>query len=128
MPCGAKGEEKMAVTVTYYVRGGNTLINGSTTAPTAAQASQVMKQSAVIVFGVAGDVANALFTHNWGLDASAPTYNEPEIIMSPVSSTTSWPMISFYRANTNVLQVMRPAGDAPTTIVVQLRRPHSAGQ
>jgi hypothetical protein len=118
----------MAVTVTYYARGGNTLINGSTTAPTAAQASQVMKQSAVIVFGVAGDVANALFTHNWGLDASAPTYGEPEIFMEPLSSTSSWPMISFWRANTNVLQVMRPTSDTATTIRVTLRLPHSSGQ
>jgi hypothetical protein len=118
----------MAVTVTYYVRGGNTLINGSTTAPTAAQASQVMKQAAVIVFGVAGDVASALFTHNWGLDASAPTYGEPEVIMEPLTNSTSWPAISFWRANTNVLQVMRPAGDAATTIRVTLRYPHSAGQ
>ena len=118
----------MAVTVTYYVRGGNTLINGSTTAPTAAQASQVHKQSAVVVFGVAGDVANALFTHNWGLDASAPGYLEPEVNAEPISSTTSFPMISFFRANTNVLQVMRVAGDTATTILVTLRRPHSIGQ
>lgn len=117
----------MAVTVTYYIRGGNTLINGSTTAPTAAQASQVLKQSAVIVFGVVAD-NSALFTHNWGLDASAPTYLEPEVIMEPISSTTSWPMISFFKANTNVLQVMRPTSDAATTILVTLRRPHSIGQ
>ena len=118
----------MAVTVTYYVRGGNTLINGSTTAPTGAQASQVQKQSAVVVFGVAGDIATALFTHNWGLDTSAAGYFEPEVIVEPITNSTSWPALSFYRMNSNVLQVMRPVTDAATTVLVTLRRPHSAGQ
>jgi hypothetical protein len=125
---GVLNEELGAVTVTYYVRGGNTLINGSTTAPTAAQASQVMKQSAIVVFGVAGDIATALFTHNWGLDASAPGYYEPEVIMEPLTNSTSWPAFSFYRVNSNVLQVMRPTTDAASTILVTLRRPHSMGQ
>ena len=41
----------MAVSVTYYIRGGaggnnnGVVINGSTTAPTATQAQQVLKQS-----------------------------------------------------------------------------------
>ena len=117
-----------AVTVTYYIRGANTTINGSTTAPTAAQASGVMKQSAIIVFGIVDDILG-LFTHNWGLDASAPTYQEPEILMEPISfGTTSWPLITFWRANTNVVQVMKRAGDKETTVMVTLRRPHSIGQ
>ena len=53
----------MAVSVTYYVRGGGVVINGSTTVPTQTQAQQVMKQSAVCVFGIVDDV-QALFTHN----------------------------------------------------------------
>jgi len=117
----------MAVSVTYYITGGGVTINGSTTAPTAPQASQVQKQSAVIVFGVVAD-ALALFTHNWGLSASAPGYFEPEVMMEPISTTTSWPLITFWRANTNVLQVMKPVGEAATTIMVKVRRPHSVGQ
>jgi hypothetical protein len=116
-----------AVSVTYYIRGSMTLVNGSTTAPTAAQAGQVMKQSAVVVFGVVADV-QALFTHNWGLDGSGPTYFEPEVLIEPISSGTSWPLITFWRANTNVLTINKLVGDAATTVLVTLRRPHSIGQ
>lgn len=117
----------MAVTVTYFVRGGPVTINGSTTAPTATQASQVQKQAAVIVFGVTAD-AQALFTHNFGLDASAPTYREPEVLIDLISTTTYWPLLTLDRTNTNVLAINKPASDAPTTIVVTIRRPHSTGQ
>lgn len=117
----------MAVSITYYVRGGPVTINGSTTGPTTQQAQAVMKQSAVVVFGVTAD-AQALFTHNWGLDVSAPGYFEPEVFMEPISSTTSWPLVSFNRLNSNVLTVNKPATDGPTTILVTIRRPHSAGQ
>lgn len=120
--------ETGAVSVTYYIKGGNGVrINGSTTAPTAQQAQQCMKQSAIVVFGVTAD-AQALFTHNWGLDASAPTYIEPEIMMDPLSTTTYWPLITFDRTNTNVLAINKPATDGPTTIRVIIRRPHSIGQ
>jgi hypothetical protein len=121
-----------AITTTYYVRGGTTLINGSTTAPTAAQASQVQKQAAVIIFSVVGD-AQATFTHNWGLDASAPTYREPEILYDFISTAvaTYEPLITFDRSNTNAVLVNKSSvynpGDA-CTIVVTLRRPHSSGQ
>ncbi len=119
-----------AVSVTYYIRGGVTRVDASVTPPTAQQAQQVQKQSAVIVFGVLDDV-NALFTHNWGLDASAPFYFEPEILFEPISSgaaNTAWPLITFWRANTNVLQVMKKAGDVGTTVLVTIRRPQSTGQ
>jgi hypothetical protein len=116
-----------AVSVTYDIRGGMVSILNSTTGPTAAQASEVQKQSAVIVFGVTAD-AQALFTHNWGLDASAPGYLEPEILWDPISTTTYYPLITFDRTNTNVLKVNKPATDAPTTINVTIRRPHTIGQ
>ncbi len=117
----------MAVTVTYYSRGANIAINGSTTAPTTAQGSQLVKQSAVIVFGTVDDTT-ALFTHNMGLDASAPTFFEPEVLFEPISTgTTSFPLITFWRANTNVLVVGKRAGDKETTIMVTVRRPHSLG-
>jgi hypothetical protein len=102
-------------------------INGSTTPPTAAQAAQVQKQSAIVVFGVVADI-QALFTHNWGLDASAPGYQEPEVLVEPISSGTSWPLLTFWRANSNMLSINRVVGDAATTVMVTLRRPHSAGQ
>ena len=117
-----------AITTTYYVRGGATLINGSLTPATAAQASQVAKQVAVIVFGVLGD-AQATFTHNWGLDASAPTYREPEILYDLISSalTTYTALVTFDRSNTNCVLVNKTGGDG-ITVVVTLRRPHSIGQ
>ena len=118
----------MAVSVTYYARGvGGITINGSTTAPTTTQGSFLQKVSAKIVFGVTAD-AQALFTHNMGLDASAPGYQEPEIFWDVQSVTTYLPLITFDRANTNVLNVNKPATDAPTTITVTIRRPHSIGQ
>ena len=117
----------MAVSVTYYTRGGGVAINGSTTVITTTQAQQVMKQSAVVVFGVTAD-AQALFTTNWGLDNSAPTFYEPEIMWFPISTTTYYPLITFDVSNSNVVKINKPATDAPTTIVVVLRRPHSVGQ
>jgi hypothetical protein len=117
----------MAVSVTYYSRGGNVAINGSTTAATAAQANQLMKQAAVIVWGEVDDTT-ALFTHNWGLDASAPRFFEPEVLFEPISTlTTSWPLITFWRANTNVLVCGKKAGDLTVTALVTLRKPHSMG-
>jgi hypothetical protein len=118
-----------AITTTYYTRGGNTLINGSTTAITSAQASQVQKQVAVIVFGVTGD-AQATFTHNWGLDGSAPGYREPEILYDLISTalTTYTPLITFDRTNTNAVLVNKPVTGDACAVVVTLRRPHSVGQ
>jgi len=126
---GVLTEELGAVTVTYYSRGGVVTQNASTTAITASAASQVMRQSAIVVFGVTGDV-QALFTHNWGLDASAPLYGEPEIIWSLISTalTTYCPLITFDRTNTNVLAVNKPSTGDACTIRLCLRRPHSTGQ
>ena len=118
----------MAVSVTYFVRGGGVTINGSTTGPTAQQASQVQKQVAVIVFGATAD-AQALFTHNWGLDASAPVYGDPQMAdIEPLSTTTSWPLLTFDRTNTNVFKINKPATDGPTSILITLRRPYSVSQ
>jgi hypothetical protein len=88
-----------------------------------------MKQAAVVEFSVVGDIATALFTHNWGLDNSSPGFFEPEVLVEPISmATTSWPLFTFWRVNSNVLQINRPTTDLPTTILVTLRRPHSIGQ
>jgi hypothetical protein len=112
----------MAVIVTYYARGSGITINGSTTNPTTVQGSALQKVAASIAFGVTAD-AQALFTHNMGLDASAPGYQEPEIFFEPQSVTTYWPLITFDRLNTNVLKVNKPATDGPTTVLVTIRRP-----
>jgi hypothetical protein len=126
---GVLSEELGAVTVTYYVRGGPVTINGSTTPATAQQASQVQKQSAIVVFGVTADVA-CTFTHNWGLDASAPTYIEPEILYEFLSTalTTFSPLITFDRSNTNAVFINKPATGDACTLRVTLRRPQSIGQ
>lgn len=124
-------EELGVVNVLYFIRGGVVTINGSATNPTAIQASQVQKQTAEIVMGDA-DV-QALFTHNWGLDASAPTYFEPEI--SEVTGLilnaggTYLTGFTFDRTNTNVVKInkLNFAGSGGTW-VVSLRRPQSIGQ
>jgi len=126
---GVLTEELGAITTGYYVRGGGGVtIMGSATPATTSQASQVMKQVAVITFGVLAD-AQATFTHNWGLDASAPVYREPEILWDLVSTglTTYTPLITFDRTNTNVVYVNKTGGDS-CVIQVTLRRPHSMGQ
>lgn len=118
----------MAVSVTYFVRGAGVVKTGSTTPLTATQAQQVMKQSAVCVFGTVDDV-QALFTHNWGLDISAGQFYEPEILFEPISfATTNWPLVTFWRLNSNVVSINRRAGDIATTGLVTLRYPHSTGQ
>jgi len=116
----------MAVTVTYVARGGGVLING-TTAPTAAQSQQLVKISATVAFGATADV-QALFTHNWGLDISAPTYLEPEIQVYQTLDGTYFPSLTFDVTNTNVVKINKAATNAPTTVVVILRKPHSIGQ
>lgn len=126
--CDFWASEVGAVTVTYFIRGGNTVINGSTTGPTTSQAAQLVKQAAVVVFGVVADI-QALFTHNWGLDLSAGTFYEPEIIWEPISTTgnTAWPLITFWRVNSNVVSVNKLVSDTATTGLVTLRKPHSTG-
>ena len=118
----------MAITTTYYSRGPGVALNGSTTPATAAQAQTLMKQSAVVVFGVTGD-AQATFTHNWGFGLSAAAEREPEIFVDLVSTalTTYTPLLTFDRSNTNAVLVNKTGGDA-CTVVVTLRRPHSLGQ
>jgi hypothetical protein len=115
-------DELGAVTVTYYQRGAGITILGSTTPPTATQGSQSQKVAATVAFGVTAD-AQALITHNMGLDASAPGYFEPEVFWEPQSVTTYAPLITFDRTNTNVLKVNKPATDGPTTLLITIRRP-----
>jgi hypothetical protein len=123
----------MSVTVNYFIRGGaGVLINGSATPPTAVQAAQVQKQTAQIVMLDAD--TQALFTHNWGLDVSAPTYFEPEILgivaQGPAQPAGTYlPNFSADWTNTNVLKLnkLNFLGTGGT-FMVTLRRPQSIGQ
>ena len=94
----------MAVTVTYNVRGGNTTIVSNTTGPTTAQAAQVQRQAAIVAFGADSDT-QAVFTHNWGLDASAPGYLEPNICYYRTSLPATFADVTFDVSNTNVVKI-----------------------
>lgn len=119
------------MTINFYIRGGTLQILGSSTPPTAGQASQVQTQKALINFLDAD--TQALFTHNWGLDASAPTYRDPEVhahceTQGPLTATFL-PLLTFDVTNTNVVKVNKPAlGGTAGTFIVTIRRPHSIGQ
>jgi len=112
----------MAVNVLYYARGGGVTIEGSATGPTATQAQFCPCIKAKVVFGVQADV-QALITHSWGLDASAPGYYDPEIQWYQISDNTSYaPSITFDVSNTNVVAVNKNATNEGITIIVILRR------
>lgn len=119
-----------AVSVLYFVRGGGVLINGSANGPTASQAQAVYKQSAQVAMGDAD--TQALFTHSWGLDASAPTYLEPEIFyyQQQITANGTWlTALTFDVTNTNVVKINKPNfAQSGGTWIVTLRRPHSVGQ
>jgi hypothetical protein len=117
----------MAVSVLYYIRGNGVLINGSSTPPTAIQAQGVYTQKAAVTF--ADTDTQALFTHNMGLDASAPTYFDPEILGVAVIGTAqpaqTWlPAFTFDFSSTNVLKINKlNALGTGGTYLFGLRRP-----
>ena len=121
------------VTVSYFIRSfqGVTIL-GSATPPTAQQAQQVQMQKAQVAMADAD--TQALFTHNWGLDASAPGYFDPEIFyysQGPNNPTaqTSLTGLTFDVSNTNVVKVnkLNFLGTGGTWIVC-LRKAHQVGQ
>lgn len=117
----------------YFARsgipGGLVLLNGSSTPPTAIQASQipVLKVQMVMTDGV----IQGTITHNWGLDKSSPTYFDPEIWYVMQNSTdgapgATWlPVLTFDLTNTNVVLVNKIVGGAATptggTFLITLR-------
>ncbi len=123
-------DETGTVAVAYYIQGAGVLINGSATAPTAQQAQQVVMQKAVI--SMADTDTQALFTHNWGLATSDPTYFNPEIFYYAQltnSGGTSLTGLTFDVTNTNVVKVNKVNFlGTGGSFVVTLRRPHSIGQ
>jgi len=121
----------MAVSVLYSIRGGGYVINAATTPPTAAQAQLVYMQKAFVQFGADTDV-QAFFTHNWGLDISAPGFYDPEAFIVAITmgaNGTFMPAFTFDFANTNVTKINK-LSQAVTNgnYLVTLRRPHSMGQ
>lgn len=129
----------MAVGTQYYARsgvpGGPVLINGSVTPPTAIQASFIPRLTCKVVMNLA-DTQGTL-THNWGLDASAPTYFDPEVWYntengSGTAAGTWVVQLSFDLTNTNVVLVNKLAGAAGVgnagTFIITLRRPFSPAQ
>ncbi len=100
----------------------------STTAPTAAQASAVTLQTALIAMGDAETFAQ--FTHNWGLPASFPSFLFPLIFYRQsdigVGPSTQLAALTFAIANTNVVTVLKVAGlGNGGSFIVTLMRPHS---
>jgi hypothetical protein len=121
------------MTVNYYLRNGaGVTIIGSATPPTAIQASACQTQVALVNFADA-DV-QALFTHNMGLDASAPTYFEPQVegygVFGAAEAAATWlPAFSFDFSNTNVLKInkLNFLGTGGTYFF-RIRRGQSVGQ
>ena len=129
----------MAVGTQYYARsgvpGGAVLLNGSVTPPTAIQASMIPRLTAKVVMNLAD--TQATLTHNWGLDASAPSYFDPEVWYneengSGTAAGTWVTMLTFDLTNTNVVLVNKLAGAAGVgsagTFIITLRRPLSPAQ
>ena len=127
---GLIGSESGVVAVSYYIEGGGITINGSTTPPTAIQAQQVPMQKALI--SVADTDTQALFTHNWGLGTSAPTYFNPEIFYYALLQTAGGTFLTgftFDVTNTNVVKINKLSYvGSGGSFVVTLRRPFSIGQ
>jgi hypothetical protein len=53
---------------------------------------------------------------------------EPEIQFYQTLDGTYAPSLTFDVTNTNVVKINKAATNAPTTVVVILRKPHSIGQ
>lgn len=120
---------ELGVTITYT---SEFIGNGSATAPTAIQASQLQTQTATVLFAD-GD-AQAVVTTNWGLPASFPSYLYPELIFYPVlggvdASGIGTPF-TFGLTNTNSITInkLRVGTSSGGTWNLILRRPHSTGK
>jgi hypothetical protein len=118
----------MSVTVNYFARGAGILINGSATPPTSVQASALQEQVAQV--NMLDTDTQALITHNFGFDASAPTYfASPQIIGPWLQGSaqvggTYMPAFSFDITNTNVVKMNKVSFlGTGGTFMVTLRRP-----
>lgn len=133
-------QSEMGVVVTLYsgrsgIPGGGVLLNGSNTPPTAIQASQLPRLDVLVAFAADADTV-ATITHNWGLDASSPTYFDPEIVYrllltSGANTGTYLPALTFDVTNTNLILVRKVAGANGNVLtasyLITLRRPVGPG-
>jgi hypothetical protein len=120
------------LTISFYARNNTGLNVAASSSPlTSIQASQVFTQKALVAF-LDADV-QALFTHNWGLDASAPTFFDPEIFAAGYGvanvAGTYQAAFSYDFSNTNVVKInkLNFLGSGGT-YVFTARKPHSVGQ
>jgi len=129
----------MAGTVTFTYESfqhsgsfGGGFTGGSSTAPTAAQASQVNAMSALV--GFTDTDTTWTFTHNWGLSAAQAAALLPQVIINPVSGaqavgTAVAPIIQVnVTSNTNVVTFTKQqATGSGMTVSIWLRRAHTIG-
>jgi hypothetical protein len=122
---GPRKEKEKRMNTLYSVRGAGVTILASTTPPTATQAAAVQRISALV--NLLDADTGASITHNWGLDASAPSYYQPTIkwyvLMQGSIGGSFIPMITFDVTNTNVVKVYK-AGTVGSgcSIIVTIRR------
>jgi hypothetical protein len=118
-----------AVSILISARNNNgVLVLNSAAAITAQQAAFTQKQFAQVAMGTSD--TQALFTHNWGLDNSAPSFGEPYINWWPVllgSSSSNSIGLTFDITNTNVVKINKNVGIDGTWDIV-LHKPQSIGQ
>jgi len=103
--------------------------NGTTTAPTAIQASQLPTQTAQVFF--ADTDTQAVIVHNWGLGGSFPSFLFPEIMyykaLGGASETSFGTDFTFGISNTNSVTMNKISvgvGSGGTWNVI-MRRPYS---
>ena len=107
--------------IRYFARSGNgVLINDRETPPSAVEAAECPTIKALV--GMASTDVQALVTHNWGLDVSAPGYYDPQISFVQFGDNTFAPSLTFDWSNTNVVMVNKMAGSFSIQIIVTLRR------
>ena len=131
---------ELGVVVTLYtgrsgIPGGGVLLLNSNTPPTAVQSSQLPRLDVLVAFAADTDTV-ATITHNWGLDASAVNYLDPEItyrllLTSGANTGTYLPALTFDVTNTNLVLVRKVAGANGNVLtasyLVTLRRPVGPG-
>lgn len=116
------------VTVNYLARGSGVAMKSSSTTPlTQAQAASLQVQKAVVTYSAQTDTVCTI-THNWGLDASAPEYCDPDLSYVLLADYTVVPALSFTFGNTNAVVVTKNSVIGPCTVLVTLRRNSTEGQ
>ena len=84
------------------------------------QASQCPSIKAVVTLPSSGVPSQAFITHNWGLDASAPGYFDPQAEFYQLVDYSFCPSLTFDFSNTNVVAVHKAPNIMPTTVPVMV--------